>query len=132
METDHEHSWRRVAPNVWACRICLDVATDARVADETGLPTSGSMGSPPRLARDELERAGVRRRIRVGQDYARRHGTKSGRPIGRPPLDTDVTKICDALRGRVHERGAIAEVAARFNVSRGWIYKRVLPALSSD
>jgi len=32
----------------------------------------------------ELEREVIRERVRAGLEYAREHGTKSGRPIGRP------------------------------------------------
>jgi DNA invertase Pin-like site-specific DNA recombinase len=33
----------------------------------------------------ELEREVIRERVQAGIDYARLHGTKSGKPIGRPP-----------------------------------------------
>jgi DNA invertase Pin-like site-specific DNA recombinase len=32
----------------------------------------------------ELEREVIRERVQAGIDYARLHGTKSGKPIGRP------------------------------------------------
>jgi DNA invertase Pin-like site-specific DNA recombinase len=32
----------------------------------------------------ELEREVIRERVQAGMDYARTHGTKSGKPIGRP------------------------------------------------
>ena len=130
------------------------MGTDARGYDETALPAItwgaavsretfvyvalATSGRPPRvrgtrlLVHNELERAVVGRRVRDGQAAARRHGTKSGRPIGRPPLDTDVTEVCNALRGRVRERGAIAEVAERFEVSRGWIYAHIVAILAWD
>ena len=79
----------------------------------------------------EFERGLIGERVSDGLRYAKAHGTKSGRPVGRPPLDIDVIKVCDALRGRAGERGAIAEVAARFRVSRGWIYKHVVPLLAA-
>lgn len=68
----------------------------------------------------EFERALIAERVKDGLSYAQAHGTKSGKAIGRPRLDADVNKVCDALRGRIGERGAIAEAAARFRVSRGW------------
>jgi DNA invertase Pin-like site-specific DNA recombinase len=34
----------------------------------------------------ELEREVIRERVQAGMDYARLHGTKSGKPIGRPPI----------------------------------------------
>lgn len=80
----------------------------------------------------EFERGMIAERVKDGLAYAQAHGTKSGRPIGRPPLDISVNKVCDALRGRLRERGAIAEVAARFRVSRGWVYAHVLPSLVAE
>lgn len=80
----------------------------------------------------EFERGLIAERVKDGLAYALRHGTKTGRPIGRPPLDVDFVAICDALRGRLEERGSIAEVGRRFGVSRGWIYKHVRPFLSSS
>ena len=80
----------------------------------------------------EFERALIAERVKDGLAYAKAHGTKSGRPVGRPPLDIDVIKVCDALRERVGERGAIAKVAARFRVSRGWVYKHVLPLIATE
>ena len=61
----------------------------------------------------EFERGMIAERVKDGLAYAQAHGTKSGRPIGRPPLEIDVIKVCDALCGRLRERGAIAEVAAQ-------------------
>ena len=84
------------------------------------------------IAYAQLERGILRERVTAGLDRARRLGTKSGRPIGRPRLELDVIKVCDALRGRLHERGAIAEAAASFGVSRGWVYKHVVPTLIEE
>ena len=84
------------------------------------------------IAYAQLERGILRERVTAGLDRARRHGTKSGRPIGRPRLEIDVIKVCDALRGRLRERGAVAEVAAQFHVSRAWVYKRALPSLLKE
>ena len=80
----------------------------------------------------EFERGMIAERVKDGLAYALAHGTKSGRPIGRPPLEIDVIKVCDALRGRLRERGAIAEVARRFGVSRGWIHKHVVPLIATE
>ena len=102
-----------------------DMAMDTATAE-------GSLFFSMVAAFSEFERGLIGERVRDGLAYARRHGTKSGRPVGRPPLDVDFMTICDALRGRVHERGAIAEAARRFGVSRPWIYKHIVPALASS
>ena len=80
----------------------------------------------------EFERALIAERVKDGLTHAKAHGTKSGRPIGRPPLEVDVIKVCDALRGRLRERGSIAEVAMRFGVSRGWVYKHAVPLIANE
>lgn len=80
----------------------------------------------------EFERALIAERVKDGLAYAQKHGTKSGQPIGRPKLKVDVNKVCDALLGRLGERGAITEVAARFSVSRGWVYKHVFSSLLEE
>ena len=49
---------------------------------------------------------------------------------GRPPLNVDFGAVCDAVRGAKNGSGeTITEVAARFGVSRGWIWKWIYPAL---
>ena len=77
----------------------------------------------------EFERALIAERVKDGLAYAKSHGTKSGRPIGRPRLSVDFMAICDALRGRSRKPGAVARVAREFGVSRGWLYKWVIPTL---
>ena len=77
----------------------------------------------------EFERGMIAERVKDGLACAQRHGTKSGRPVGRPPLDRDFVTTCDALRGRIGELGAIADTAKRFGVSRPWLYKHVIPML---
>ena len=77
----------------------------------------------------EFERGLIAERVKDGLAYAKRHGTRSGRPIGRPRLGVDFVTICDALSGRIMEPGAVAAVAEKFGVSRGWIYKWVVPAI---
>ena len=77
----------------------------------------------------EFERALIGERVKEGLAYVRTHGTKSGKPIGRPTLDRDFVTICDILRERRHEPGAIAAVAREFAVSRAWLYKWILPVI---
>ena len=49
---------------------------------------------------------------------------------GRPGLTVDFTAVCDAVLGAWNGSGeTITDIAARFGVSRGWVYKWVYPAL---
>jgi len=50
-------------------------------------------------------------------------------PEGRPKLNITPSTVCDALRSYAGERGAVARVAREFGVSRGWVYKHVVPLL---
>ena len=75
----------------------------------------------------EYERALIAERVKDGIVYAKAHGTKSGRPIGRPRLEVDFVTICDAVRAGGNEPGGITAVAKEFGVSRAWIYKHVIP-----
>ena len=49
---------------------------------------------------------------------------------GRPPLKADFKTVCDAVLEAWNGSGeTVTEVAERFEVSRGWIYKWVYPTL---
>ena len=49
---------------------------------------------------------------------------------GRPGLNVDFVAVCDAVTGARKSSGeTMADVACRFGVSRGWIWKWVYPAL---
>jgi DNA invertase Pin-like site-specific DNA recombinase len=57
------------------------------VSHEQSFDTTTAMGKftlTMFAALAELEREVIRERVQAGIDYARRHGTKTGRPIGRP------------------------------------------------
>jgi DNA invertase Pin-like site-specific DNA recombinase len=71
----------------------LQIAEELRVlgvdfvSHEQALDTTTAMGRftlTMFAALAELERQVIRERVTVGLEYAQRHGTKSGRPIGRP------------------------------------------------
>ena len=53
----------------------------------------------------EFERAMIRERVLADMDRAKRHGTKSGRPIGRPEVSAD--KVGEIRRLRAHGMGTI-------------------------
>ena len=51
---------------------------------------------------------------------------------GRPGLNVDIKAVCDAvLQARNGSGETITDVATRFGVSRGWIYKWVHPVLDA-
>jgi DNA invertase Pin-like site-specific DNA recombinase len=57
------------------------------ISHQEALDTSTPMGKAMFTiiaAMAELERSVIRDRVIAGLEYARQHGTKSGRPIGRP------------------------------------------------
>ncbi len=73
-----------------------------------------------------------------GPNFAKRNDSEAHKPGGRrynrrggrPPLTVDFKAVCDAVQGAWQGNGeSITEVAARFGVSRGWIWKWVYPAL---
>ena len=54
------------------------------------------------------------------------------RLCGRPGLGVDFRTVCDAvLQARNGSGETITDVATRFGVSRGWIYKWVYPVLDA-
>jgi DNA invertase Pin-like site-specific DNA recombinase len=71
----------------------------------------------------ELERGTISQRSRAGQDYARLHGTKSGLPIGRRPLNIPSQTICERLR----EEGSVSVAAKKLHCSVPYIYKVLKP-----
>lgn len=81
----------------------------------------------------EMERGLIIERINDGLAFARTHGTKSGRPLGRPAYERDLPAIFDAVRCARETGGeSLASVARRFDVSRGWIYQHVIPVLEGE
>ena len=69
----------------------------------------------------ELERDVIRERTAAGLEYARRHGTKSGKPIGRPRAvfrrDQVLQPRAEGVSGR--------EIACRLGIGEGTV-RRVL------
>lgn len=78
----------------------------------------------------EYERGLIAERVQDGLAYAKRHGTKSGRPIGRPKIGINRREVCDSLRARAGEPRLVAKLAKEFGCSRAWIYKNAVPALT--
>src|SRR5260370_8484962 len=67
----------------------------------------------------ELERNVIKERVRAGLEYARVHGTKSGKAIGRPRLVFDREEVC-RLRG---EGLSIEKIARQMRLSVGTVVR---------
>ena len=68
----------------------------------------------------QFERATIRTRVKSGMDKAKRHGTKSGLPIGRPRIDDKVIKNAKILR----DKGiAPVEIQRRLGLSKASYYR---------
>lgn len=48
---------------------------------------------------------------------------------GRPRAQVDFVSVCESLRGRIKEKGAIKEIALEYGVSPAWVYKWVVPVI---
>ena len=75
----------------------------------------------------EFERALIAERVKDGMAHAKRHGTKTGRPIGRPKAQVDFSTIFDTMLE--NPELSVAAAARRWKVSRGWFYDHVVPML---
>jgi DNA invertase Pin-like site-specific DNA recombinase len=76
----------------------------------------------------EMEREGIKERSQAGMDYAKKHGTKSGLPIGRPRAPFDFAKVCNALRlGKKSytEASRILSEDSKNPVTAGFVFNRV-------
>ena len=96
------------------------------VSHQEALDTSTPMGKAMFTiiaAMAELERSVIRERVVAGLEYARVHGTKSGRPIGRPKAVFDRTA---AVRLRAEGR-SLSQIALRLHTSVGSV-RRALQA----
>lgn len=70
----------------------------------------------------ELERDTIRTRVKAGMEKAKRHGTKSGRPVGKQPLPKAVISNVQAL---VEKGVAPVEIRRRLNISKTSYYRIV-------
>ena len=81
------------------------------ISHQEALDTSTPMGKAMFTiiaAMAELERSVIRERVMAGLDYAREHGTKSGRPVGRPKRIFDREQVY-----RLRKRGLSLRAIAR-------------------
>jgi len=69
-----------------------------------------------------LERQMLGQRVRSGMDYAKKHGTKSGKPIGRPRKKISDAKIIKAFK---QAGGNYYQAAQSLNENVGFVYNRI-------
>jgi DNA invertase Pin-like site-specific DNA recombinase len=88
------------------------------ISYQEALDTSTPMGKAMFTiiaAMAELERSVIRERVMAGLEYARDHGTKSGRPVGRPKRVFDREEVV-----RLHQRGmSIRGIARHLQIGSG-------------
>ncbi len=75
----------------------------------------------------EGEREQIAENVQAGMDYARAHGTKSGKPIGRPREDIDFVNICKAYRDGKNTFTGAAEILSRGRrpLTAGFVFSRI-------
>ncbi len=109
------------------------------ISHQEALDTSTPMGKAMFTiiaAMAELERSVIRERVMAGLEYAREHGTKSGRPVGRPKRIFDRDQVL-RLRARGFSLRSIAEelglgVGTVVRTLRSRPFQEVGSALSTD
>jgi DNA invertase Pin-like site-specific DNA recombinase len=95
------------------------------VSCQEALDTSTPMGRAMFTiiaAMAELERGVIRERVIAGQDYARNHGTKSGKPVGRPRVVFRRDQVCQLRRDGLSWH----QIAVRLGVSTGSVRRAFL------
>lgn len=93
------------------------------VSHQEALDTSTPMGRAMFTiiaAMAELERSVIRDRVIAGLEYAKEHGTKSGRPIGRPRRIFRRDEVA-----RLRDQGGLSwpEIARRMEVGQGTVVR---------
>jgi len=83
------------------------------------------------VAVSQLERQTISQRVQAGVDHAKAHGTRSGKPIGRPRKDIDLTNICKALKdsgGNFTRAAELLKERTGITVSPGFVQLRIYRA----
>jgi DNA invertase Pin-like site-specific DNA recombinase len=92
------------------------------ISHQEALDTSTPMGKAMFTiiaAMAELERSVIRERVMAGLEYAREHGTKSGRPVGRPKRVFDREEVV-----RLYQRGmSIRAIARHLEIGSGTVVR---------
>lgn len=73
----------------------------------------------------EFEADGIRERVTAGVRYAQRHGTKSGRPIGRPA--TALARHTE-IRALAHRGVSMAAISRRLGIGYGSVWRALKSA----
>lgn len=68
----------------------------------------------------DFERTTIRERLEAGKEYAKEHGTKSGKPMHRPQIDIDWSEV-EKWRKKGLSLTAIAKI---MNLNRATLYNR--------
>lgn len=69
----------------------------------------------------DYERAKINERMSAGKEYAKTHGTKSGRPMHRPGINIDWAKFDE-----LHKKGlGVPSIAKVISVSKTKLYKSI-------
>ena len=92
------------------------------VSQQEALDTSTPIGKAMFTiiaAMAELERNVIRERVRAGLEYARQHGTKSGRAIGRPKKVFNRDKVLDLRTAGL----SIEKIAAQMGLGVGTVVR---------
>ncbi|MFQ5880752.1 MAG: recombinase family protein [Dehalococcoidia bacterium] len=74
----------------------------------------------------EFERTLIAERVRDGMAYARAHGTKSGRRIGRPRVNVDFCTLLNSVFQGAHP--TVASQARKLGISRASLYRLMAEA----
>ncbi len=101
------------------------------ISSEEALDTRTSMGRftlTMFAALAELERQTIKERVQAGIAHARRHGTKSGRPLGRPRVVFDRAQI-EQLR---KQGMGLREIARELGISYGSAQRAAREATGGD
>jgi DNA invertase Pin-like site-specific DNA recombinase len=70
----------------------------------------------------EFEADGIRERVTAGLRHAQRHGTRSGRPIGRPAT---VAQRSTEIRALANAGASIAEIGRKLGIGYGSAHRVV-------
>jgi DNA invertase Pin-like site-specific DNA recombinase len=92
------------------------------ISHQEALDTSTPMGKAMFTiiaAMAELERSVIRERVMAGLEYAREHGTNSGRPVGRPKRVFDHEEVV-----RLRQRGmSVRAIAQQLGIGSGTVMR---------
>jgi DNA invertase Pin-like site-specific DNA recombinase len=101
------------------------------VSHQEALDTSSPLGRAMFTivaAMAELERSVIRERVMAGVQYAREHGTKSGRPIGRPRRVVDRFRVVELRAGGL----SLREIGRRTHLGLGTVVRLLARSVNGE